>query len=720
MKRLYFTLIACFFLSSACLKAQTFPVGFSVQQIGSGWVQPVGAVFDPTGTKLFVWQQGGTVYLLNWNSVTKQYDKQTTPLLDISDEVGNWDENGMLGFTIDPNFNTNGLIYALYVVDREHLLYFGTGSYDPNANFYYQASIGRITRYHVTTSGSDLVADPASRTVLLGESITTGIPVIYDTHGVGSLVFARDGTLLASVGESGSASNTDTGSLADTYFSTALSDGIIRPAENVGAFRSQMVNSLSGKILRLDPATGDGLSSNPFYDALNPRSPQSRVWAMGFRNPFRFSIKPNTGSLDPNDGDVGTLYVGDVGYSHWEELDIINQPAANCGWPIFEGFTTTNGYDTVTVNDQDEPNPLYDGVSCTQQYFTFENLLKQATADNDHTVFNPCNNSQPITGENSNRYFHWIPAIDWRHKADSARVGVFTGNTLGIAQIGTPGSGVTGTPFRGNTCIGGCWYTGTMYPLAWRNTYFHADFGGKWLKSFVMQNDSVKVVQDFGSAVTGIVSLVQNPRDGGLVYADVIDGLVNEIVYSATPLPLNLVSFTVTPKSNGNFAKWVTESEAGVDSFILERSTNGFDFSPIHKQVALNRPGQNQYNFNDNSFPAGDLYYRLKMMDQNGQFKYSEIVKITNNLVTASSQLFVIPNPVLSTFSLQGNFAEREQIQIIVTDASGRRVSAFEETVNAGLNNIPISHLQKLQPGIYFIEAKGTNTNRKTKFLKIQ
>src|SRR5208282_4293249 len=91
--------------------------------------------------------------------------------------------------------------------------------------------------------------------------------VVTDTaHGPGGLAFGTDGTLLAGCGDGASANTEDSGSNPRTQFQQALNAGLMTTAENVGAFRAQLVNSLSGKILRLDPATGDGVASNPFYD----------------------------------------------------------------------------------------------------------------------------------------------------------------------------------------------------------------------------------------------------------------------------------------------------------------------------------------------------------------------------------------------------------------------------------------------------------------------
>ncbi len=532
-------IVSCIFLLTESANGQTVPAGFSTTNIGSGWVSPVGAAFNKDGTKLFVWEKGGKVYICYRNGTT--YDKQATPVLNISPEVGDWRDHGMLGFALDPDFDINGLIYVLYVVDRHYLMNFGTASYNAATNQYYAATIGRITRYKTIMSGTDLVADPSTRNILLGETKSTGIPILHESHGVGSLAFAADGTLLATCGDAGSYNTTDAGSLAETYYTQAITDGILRTNENVGAFRSQMINSHDGKLLRIDPATGNGVPSNPFYSAAAPRAASSRVWAMGFRNPFRMSVRPNTGSGNPAAGDIGEVYIGDVGWNTYEELNIVRAPASNCGWPIFEGLTLVGSYNTAskTTYNKDEPNPLFGTGGCSQQYFSFNNLIKQATADNISTIYNPCNATMPIASVNEDRFYHRYPAMDWKHGADSARVTKWNGNNLGVAQIGSVSSNVTGTPFRGNCAVGGAWYTGNLFPPAYRNTYFQADYGGAWLKNFNIQYvDQVQSVAAFSTGWTAIVCITENPLDGSLVCVDAGTGLVKKIVYGGNQSPV--------------------------------------------------------------------------------------------------------------------------------------------------------------------------------------
>lgn len=538
MKKFFFLLGLGYSLLHTAVMAQTVPAGFSVTTIASGWAAPVGAVFTNDGQQLFVWEKGGKVFVCKRNASTGVYEKQATPVLDISPEVGNWRDHGLLGFALDPNYTSNGLIYLLYVVDRHHLLYFGTGSYNAATNEYFNATIGRVTRYQTSTNASqEVIANTASRAVLLGESASTGIPILYESHSVGGLAFAADGTLLISGGDGASYSTTDPGNISHTYFSQALIDDIIRDEENVGSFRSQLLNCHGGKLLRIDPANGNGIGSNPFYSAAQPRSARSRVWALGFRNPFRIAVRPGTGSTNPTAGDIGEVYVGDVGWNVWEELNIITGPGMNCGWPLFEGHTTLNSYYNLTTANPDEPNPLNGTGGCTQELFTFKNLLKQATADGITTVFNPCNASTPIgTG---NRYFHRRPAIDWRHGVDEARVGIFSGNNAATAVIGTPESGVTGTPFRGNCAVAGTWYTGTSFPAQYRNTFFQADLVGQWLKCVTINfTDVVTKVENFGSGFSNLVSIAQNPLDGSIVTVEMLGTGVKRIAFGGNMPPV--------------------------------------------------------------------------------------------------------------------------------------------------------------------------------------
>ena len=143
--------------------------------------------------------------------------------------------------------------------------------------------------------------------------------------------------------------------------------------------RSQLVDSFSGKILRLDPATGEGIPSNPFYDASNPRAPRSLVWALGLRNPYRMALKPDSGGHTRAEGRPGVLILGDVGEYLTEEMDVVTGPGMNFGWPIFEGLSLSQSFGGTDRPNPDAPNPLFGTGECTQRYFTYQDLFREAT-----------------------------------------------------------------------------------------------------------------------------------------------------------------------------------------------------------------------------------------------------------------------------------------------------------------------------------------------------
>jgi glucose/arabinose dehydrogenase len=310
------------------------------------WNEAVGIAFTPSG-RMFVWERTGRVWIID------QTNPVTTPFLDISPEVLAWHDHGMLGFALSPAFEQNGFVYLLFAVDRHHLMNCDSpvdgapvcnGSYSPTTTWlpdaqwlnpptntianpgFRKATLGRVVRYQAVKPAGDpdyrraTTIDYSTRHVLIGETSiagpkNTGFTLTHDSHGIGSLVFAPDGTLLVSAGDGATYNSADVGSASDTYFQSALDDGFFGAKENVGALRSQLIDSMNGKLLRIDPITGDGIQGNPFYDASAPRSPRSRVWAYGLRNPYRFTIRPGTGSHVREDANPGVIYLGDVGWS---------------------------------------------------------------------------------------------------------------------------------------------------------------------------------------------------------------------------------------------------------------------------------------------------------------------------------------------------------------------------------------------------------------------
>ncbi len=291
--------------------------GFSMETLVSGLDSPTDVVFAPDG-RMFITQKGGTVRVMEPSGVLR-----STPFLQIDDEVHNAGDRGLLAIALDPDFLSNGYVYLLYTVDP------GYGPPEDDGN---SAAWGRLTRYTATASSGRYVADPASRKILLGETPQEGFPICFYTHSIGAVRFGTDGSLFVSAGDGATTDYADFGQYTGSYSSQCEQ---MFGSQSLGAFRSQSLATLGGKVVRIDPATGLGLPDNPHFTG-DPDVPASRIWSMGLRNPYHFAVRP--GSPAP-----GTLYMGEVGYQTYEELNIA-LGGDNFGWPCYEG---------------ELPNPLY-------------------------------------------------------------------------------------------------------------------------------------------------------------------------------------------------------------------------------------------------------------------------------------------------------------------------------------------------------------------------
>lgn len=510
------------------LMAQSVPSGFNDAVVISGFSAPVGFTFDANG-RMYVWEKQGKVWIVE-NGV-----RLPSPLIDISEEVGNWRDHGCLGFTLDPNFLNNGYIYLLYTVDRHYLMKYGTPEYNAGTNEYYSATIMRVTRYTAVGPNFNSV-DMGSRNVLIGESKSTGVPLLHESHSTGSLVFGNDGTLLLTTGDAASYNAVDVGSDPQTYYAQALADSILRPEENVGAMRSQLLNSMNGKMLRIDPATGNGVPSNPFYDPNEPRAAKSRVWALGLRNPYRFTRRPGTGSTDPAAGDPGVFYIGDVGWSTFEEMNVCYTGGMNFGWPIFEGMEQNTSYLNARTQNTTAPNPLYGQGGCTKRYFDFQDLLVQETLTHPAGLPNPCDPSVMIP-PNIHFFTNDRPVIDWIH-GNRSRCAAFNGNIAVTYDLDDPASPVPGPRFGGNAAVGGTFLAGVGWPAGYQDSYFQADYAGAWIRRVKMSPDNKPVeVYNFATNMGAIVYVNEGP-DGALWYVRYENGQIRKVApLGVTNLP---------------------------------------------------------------------------------------------------------------------------------------------------------------------------------------
>ena len=515
---------------------------FSDQLVSDDWPFLVGYEFDAQG-RMYAYTKDGKVWL------SEDGQRPAQPLIDITEEVANFGDHGLISFNLHPNFEQNGYVYLLYTVDRHHLLYYGTSEYRDWKDEHYYPSIGRLVRYQLEASTNFTTVVPASRTVLIGETIDTGIPLLHNSHGLGSIVWGKDQSLLLSVGDGASYAGIDlggdeSGALAEQ----ALAEGIIDSTRDIGAFRAQSIHSLNGKILRLDPMTGEGLSSNPFFDPGDPTAAQSRVYALGFRNPYRFVVMPNTGSHDITEGNPGILLVSDVGWGSWEEWNRVDEPGQNFGWPLYEGINLRWHYYYKRIDNVFAPNPSFGQDGCNQRFFAYNDLLQNPTAQGDPVFPNPCQHLLAVP-DSIPTFVHVPPMLTYNNSAFNLEdVGTFTPDfeadgTLGRRPVDTVDSPIASEMFDGICTVGGTWYQGGNFPADYRGKLFMGDYRG-WIKVLTFDTltwDLVRV-EPFMERVNGParpISLGVNPADGCLWYIDYLGSraTLRRICFGGNPPP---------------------------------------------------------------------------------------------------------------------------------------------------------------------------------------
>lgn len=229
--------------------------------------------------RIFVVEQGGRIQIIQNGALL------ATPFLDISNRVSTGGERGLLGIAFPPNYASKGYFYA---------------------NYTNLAGDTVISRYRLTDNPN--IANPDTEEIILT------IQQPFANHNGGQLAFGPDGYLYIGMGDGGGGGD---------------------PLNN-----AQNPQSLLGKILRIDVESGVAPyvipDSNPFVSANDPNNAyRDEIWALGLRNPWRFSF----------DRITGDLYIADVGQNAYEEIDF--QPASspggeNYGWNIMEGSSRYN------------------------------------------------------------------------------------------------------------------------------------------------------------------------------------------------------------------------------------------------------------------------------------------------------------------------------------------------------------------------------------------
>lgn len=248
----------------------------SLQSFGTGFVSPV-EITNAGDSRLFVVQKGGLIRILNADGTVN-----AAPFLNLSSLVSTNSERGLLGLAFHPNYATNGYFFVNYTNLAGNTI---------------------IARYSVNATNPNI----ANTT----ETILMTILQPFSNHNGGTIKFGPDGYLYIGMGDGGSSG--DPGN------------------------RAQNINENLGKMLRIDVNT----STAPFYSSpsSNPYvgvAGNDEIWAIGLRNPWKFSFNRLNGDL----------WIADVGQDAIEEINKVISPLPNSGinfgWRCYEGNSTYN------------------------------------------------------------------------------------------------------------------------------------------------------------------------------------------------------------------------------------------------------------------------------------------------------------------------------------------------------------------------------------------
>lgn len=464
--------------------------GFREEVVAAGLPFATAVAFAADG-RLFIALKSGVVRVWRDGVLLPE------PFLDLSAQVNDVYDRGLLGLALHPDFPATPYLYLLFTRDPPGVAADGAG-----------ARVARLVRveadpradHDVALPGMDQAQNPSclaapppggcpGHVVLLGRnSLRPYIGDEYDgrntarascmaggsmgtlplalpgddpeepwpagtsrpiedcspadarTHTIGTVAFGSDGALFVSAGDGAEFSEVDP-----------------------RALRALLPDSLAGKILRIDATTGAGLPDNPFFDPACPGCNRSKVWALGLRNPFRFAIDPATG--EP--------VVGDVGWNTWEEVN--RGRGANFGWPCYEGAPATGFEGGATVS---APQPGY--AASTATAFACAQLFARG--------------------------------------ADAVRAPVFA---YGHEADGFGGSG-------GASVNAGAFYRGDAYPPELHGALFLLDYSRRWIRALVFDPAGAARVVNVGRETTsGMVQVIEGP--GGDLHVVVFSAAGGEV-----------------------------------------------------------------------------------------------------------------------------------------------------------------------------------------------
>ncbi|MBX7226471.1 MAG: T9SS type A sorting domain-containing protein [Chitinophagales bacterium] len=254
--------------------------------------------------------------------------------------------------------------------------------------------------------------------------------------------------------------------------------------------------------------------------------------------------------------------------------------------------------------------------------------------------------------------------------------------------------------FTTDLCEGALW--------GWSKTYTNLEPNATYI---IMINS-----QDNGSGGCWALQAIfdHDPIDYGTLTISTVNNV---------PLPVELVSFTgyydVLAKTNN--LNWITASEVNTQKFVVERSNDARNYTGIgEKQATGGTNIEQSYDFIDNFPLAGDNYYRLRIIDNDGSIAYSKaiLINVPEVPTVQSGILSIYPNPTSGQLTVKFQSEETSSYQFTLVNVIGQILLNESKQVEEGINTFELN-VQDYAQGVYLIHFKdGAGNNFEGKFVK--
>ncbi len=183
-------------------------------------------------------------------------------------------------------------------------------------------------------------------------------------------------------------------------------------------------------------------------------------------------------------------------------------------------------------------------------------------------------------------------------------------------------------------------------------------------------------------------------------------------------LPVKAVELKATYVNGISKLNWKTIQETNCNRFEVERSTDGIHYKYLGQVAAKGNSNVNSfYDYNDMYPSTGNNYYRLKIVDNNGNMQYSNIVLL--NVVIKENSINVYPNPFVQKLNIQVVSSSDEEVIVKVYDVTGKELMNKKQLVKKGINMITMDGLTSLSAGQYIVKVESLSGISSRKIMKL-